>query len=175
MSGDRPEPLTSLDEVRADHNIVAAVAGIDRAREAILALERSGVPGEEIALLGAQPEPVPDTDEPGPSAGMGRSAAEGATAGAVGAGAAGALVGVAVPGIGPAVAAGLWALGGAAAGGVLGGVATAGDSEAWRQTYQVVQSGNFAVGVHTNDTDLADVAEATLTELEPMSINRFEG
>ncbi|MDP9405428.1 MAG: hypothetical protein M3O86_02340, partial [Actinomycetota bacterium] len=84
-------------------------------------------------------------------------------------GVAGFLAGLAafgIPGAGPVVAGGIWALslGGAAAGSGVGLAATAyariKSSEAWDLTYESVSGGNVAVGVHTDDErELASAVE----------------
>ncbi len=174
---DRREPVTTLGEVRAAHNVVAAFPDVDAARDAITRLETAGVPADSIALLGAFPA---ETARPGedvvPEDAVGefaKGAAQGATAGAVGGAAIGALTALAIPGIGPAVAAGLWALAGAAGGLAVGGTANTGGSPAWRATFDVVASGNFAVGVHDDDPDVVDLGEEALRDREPLSVNRF--
>lgn len=55
------KPLTTLNGVRAEHNIVAAVDGLDSAASLTNALRSAGIAGENIALLGAYPA---RSDEP---------------------------------------------------------------------------------------------------------------
>lgn len=166
------EPITHLNDVRASHNVVAALPSLEAARATIVELERAGVPPGAIALLGAATDdPVARSD--GPSAAVGGAAVRGAVAGAAGAGVLGAVTSVAVPGLGPLIAAGLWAVGGAAAGGVVGGVAAAGGSDAWHHTFAAVESGNVAVGVHADDAGVVDLAADVLVAADPLSINRF--
>lgn len=174
---DRREPVTTLEEVRADHNVVAAFPDVEAARDAITALETAGLPADSIALLGAFPaesarpgEDVVENDAPGEFA---KGAAQGAAVGAAGGAAVGALTALVIPGIGPAVAAGLWALAGAAGGLAVGGTANTGGSPAWRATFDVVAAGNFAVGVHADDPDVVDLGVETLQSRQPLSINRF--
>ncbi len=147
------------------------------ARAAITRLDAAGVPADSIALLGAYPaesarpgEAVVAEEAPGEFA---KGAAAGALDGATGGAAAGGVAALVIPGVGPVVAAGLWALGGAAGGLALGGTAKTGGSPAWRATFDVVASGNFSVGVHDDDEAVVDLGEETLTEWEPLSINRF--
>lgn len=174
---DRREPLTTLGEVRSAHNVVAAFPDVEAARDAITHLEAAGVPADSIALLGAFPA---ETARPGEDVvaedGVGefaKGAAQGATAGAIGGAAVGALSALVIPGLGPVVAAGLWALGGAAGGLTVGGTANTGGSPAWRATFDVVDSGNFAVGVHDDDPEVVDLGEEALEARGPLSINRF--
>jgi hypothetical protein len=165
------EPITHLEEVRAPHNVVAAVPGLDEARDAILELERAGVPADTVSLLGARPDP--DGADATPLGGdVAKSAGTGAVAGSV----LGAISSVVIPGIGPAVAAGIWAAAGATTGAVVGGIAHLSASDAWRQTLQAVESGNVAVGVHSDARDVVDLAFETLeSRTETLSINRFGG
>ncbi len=174
---DRREPVTILGDVRADHNVVAAFPDVEAARDAITDLETSGVPADSIALLGAFPA---ETARPGEEVvaedalgDFAKGAAQGAAAGAAGGAAVGALTALAIPGIGPAVAAGLWALAGATGGLAVGGTANTGGSPAWRASFDVVASGNFAVGVHDDDPEVVDLGEETLQARQPLSINRF--
>lgn len=174
---ERREPITNLADVRADHNVVAAFGSIEDARDAITSLEAAGIPADSIALLGAFP---PESARPGEEivedaavGTFGKGAAEGAAAGAVGGAAVGALTSLVIPGVGPVLAAGLWALGGAAGGLAVGGTAATGGSPAWRATFDVVDSGNFAVGVHDDDPQVVDEGQEVLTSKEPLSINRF--
>lgn len=180
----RPEDedrITHLDEVRAAHNVVAAFPSLAAARAAIEALEAAGTPADSLALLGARPKD--DTDlvdgTPGQTADgeaadqVGRSVAAGASAGGAVGGALGALAGLTIPGFGPVVGAGIWAIMGAGAGGVLGGVSGEGGSSAWYHTFEAVQGGNVAVGVHADDDEVVDDAQSVLEGLEPLAINRF--
>lgn len=48
------EPITTLDEVRAPYNVVAAVKDLRSARRMIEALEAAGVEASHISLLGAR-------------------------------------------------------------------------------------------------------------------------
>jgi len=174
--GDETEPQTRLADVRAAHNVVAAFAGLEPAREAVLKLERDGVAADAIALLGARTDPESDEiDDPRAEADLPTRVVTGAATGAAGAGAIGALSALVIPGIGPVVAAGIWAVAGATAGGVIGGVSGMGGSEAWRQTFTAVESGNVAVGVHSNDPEVVDRGYEILADLDPLAINRFGG
>lgn len=160
--------ITVLDEVRRPHNVVAAFSSIEAARDAILALERVGVPPQTISLLGASKhDGTVDSPE------VKKTAAAGAATGALTLGGLGALGALAIPGVGPFIAGGL-ALAGALGGAVAGGVGNLGDSEAWRQTFATATDGNLAVGVHSNDS--ADVTKAydVLNDMEHLAINRFD-
>lgn len=172
---DGTEPQTRLADVRAAHNVVAAFDGLESAREAVLALERAGVAADAVALLGARTDPESNQIDDAPTeADLPVRIVSGAATGAVGAGAIGALTALVIPGIGPVLAAGIWAVAGATAGGVIGGVSGMGGSEAWRQTFTAIESGNVAVGVHSNDPEVVDLGHETLAGLDPLAINRFE-
>lgn len=174
--GDDTEPQTRLADVRAAHNVVAAFAGLEPAREAVLKLERDGVAADAIALLGARTDPESDEiDDPQAEADLPTRVVTGAATGAAGAGVIGALSALVIPGIGPVVAAGIWAVAGATAGGVIGGVSGMGGSEAWRQTFTAVESGNVAVGVHSDEPEVVDRGYEVLADLDPLAINRFDG
>jgi hypothetical protein len=173
---DGTEPQTRLAEVRADHNVVAAFNGLESARAAVLKLERGGVAADAISLLGAREDPESDKiDDAQAEADLPARVVTGAATGAVGAGTIGALSALVIPGIGPVIAAGIWAVAGATAGGVIGGVSGMGGSEAWRQTFTAVESGNVAVGVHSNDPAVADLGYEVLADLDPLALNRFDG
>lgn len=174
---ERRQPVVTLEDVRAEHNVVAAFGSVDEARDAIMFLEASGIPADSIALLGAYPK---ETARPGEQVvedeaveQFGKGAAEGTAAGAAAGAAVGALTSLVLPGIGPVLAAGLWAIAGGAAGGVIGGTARTGGSPAWRATFDIVGEGNFAVGVHDDESDVVDEAQDILAARDPLSINRF--
>ncbi len=180
MTIDTPQPdpskdrTTHLDDVRRAHNVVAAFPSLEAAREAVLSLERGNIPADHIALLGARPDPEStEIDDPDAESELPKKVVAGAATGATGAAAVGALTALAIPGIGPAVAAGIWAVAGATTGAVVGGVSGMGGSEAWRQTFTAVESGNVAVGVHTDDADEAERGGEILAGLDPLAINHF--
>jgi hypothetical protein len=172
----RIEPLTRLEDVRAPHNVVAAVGGLSAARDLIRALERGGVDGAHISLLGAQP--AADAGEVSPEAShepegdVARGSAGGAAVGAGMAAVTGAAIGI--PGVGPIIAGGLWAVFGAAVGASVGGVSSLGLSKAWDQTFEAVREGNVAVGVHTDDADEIEEAMVVMEASETLSVNRFD-
>ena len=55
MTTEKTEPLTTLNEVRSEFNIVAAVQSLDDAQALAAALEEAEIPSDSIALLGAYP------------------------------------------------------------------------------------------------------------------------
>lgn len=174
------QPITALEDVRAPHNVVAAVGGLGEARSLIELLENEGVDPESISLLGAYPaEPGEDVaqasaDEPGGRAAKAvvGGAAVGAGAGAASAAAIGATIGI--PGIGPAVAAGIWAVIGATAGATYKGPASVGVSSAWQHTFEAVRDGNFVVGVHSEAETTVNKAENLMQGFETLGVNRFD-
>lgn len=142
----------------------------------IHALEQAGVEASHISLLGAQKAANATEVAPAafddPAGRVGRGSAGGAAAGAGMAAIAGAAIGL--PGVGPLVAGGLWAVFGGAVGAAVGGVSSLGLSEAWNHTFEAVKEGNVAVGVHSDDPGEIANAVAAMEGLNPMSINRFD-
>ncbi len=139
----------------------------DEALNAVRALEEAGVPSEDISLISnnTNGDYVDDTlqEDQGVVTGAGTGAGVGAVAG----GGAGLLTGLgllAIPGVGPVVAAGwltatlVGAVGGAAVGGAAGGLIGAltetGLSEEEAQAYtEAVRRGGALVVVRCDDTD----------------------
>lgn len=186
-------PAPSPDTPQPDfgqHNVMAVLAGMDVAREAIEALERAGIEANAISLLGreaeAAAEPTREHQREGDAAvtsEAGRTAAKSAAAGAGIGGAAGFLAGAAVfgiPGIGPVVGAGIWAatLGGAAAGAgvgfTAGGVAGVKESEAWGLTFEALREGKVVIGVHGEREDMVQRAADVLEGFEPQRLEYFD-
>lgn len=162
----RPEPITRLADVRAPHNVVAAVRDAEEARAAIATLERHGIDGSHIALLGSFPAGTgPSYREFGR---VGKLFALGGGLGAL----AGGLVG-ALSGIGGAAAGIIWGLFGGLVGAFVMAVASMGMSRAWWQTFPAEHAGTLAVGVHTADAGEADRAERVLASVHPLSAHRF--
>lgn len=171
----------------APHNITACFPSMERARTAVEALEEGGIGGSSISLLGRAAEAAADrtdtaaVDEKIIQEGMKSTlggAVVGTGIGAVAGFVAGAVV-FGVPGIGPTVAAGLWALtiGGGVAGGGVGFVAGAmvrmKQSQAWALTLSDVGEGYVVVGVHTDDRQEYDHAAEILDGTAPDRIRRF--
>lgn len=173
---ERTDPITKLADVRAPHNIVAAADSMGTARVLIEALEGARIDGAKISLLGAQPTDDPDRAAPGSLDSPGSEISRGAAAGAAAGAGAGALAGLAVgiPGVGTVIAGGLWALFGAAIGGSVGGFGSMGVSKAWKQSFETVRDGNFAVGVHSDDPADIAKAETVMGRLSLLSVNRFD-
>ena len=161
------EPITTLERVRSDHNVVAAVTDLGAARSLVVDLEKAGIAPQKISLLGAWPiesKPAP------PNRVLARSAI-GLLQGAV----AGLVIGV----ISLRTTRRVVLLGASFVGGLVGAAiaasASIGQSGAWRQSLAADGSGTVAVGVHS--TDVLDVvtAEGVMHRRSPLSINRFEG
>jgi hypothetical protein len=170
------------------YNVTGCYPDMEGARAGVEALEEAGVAGSRISLLGQAAEEaaeVSDTrqrDEQtiregmkstigGAAAGTGVGAAVGFIAGAVAFG---------IPGIGPAVAAGIWAttLGGAVAGGgvgfTAGAMARMKQSEAWELTLADVREGRVIVGAHTDDPEEFARASEALEQTGPDTLRFFD-
>ncbi len=172
-----------------EYNIVATFAGMEDARAAITALERGGIDGVNVSLLGRtrdEAETAVDERERdgGAVSDVSKSAAKGTAAGGgVGAvaGLLGGLAAFGIPGVGPFVGSAIWAatLGGAglgaAVGGMVGGVSATNQSESWEATYQQsVASGRVLVGVHSDQRSDIDKARDILTGLNPAAMDEFD-
>jgi len=168
-----PEPITRLEDVRTDHNVVAAFADAEAARAAIESLGEAGIDAGDISLLGARPA-GPD-DPTGEALGhVATRAAEGAGVGAAAGGLAGlAITSIAIPGLGPLLGAGLWAIAGGTAGGIVGAVTDLGISEAWEFTFANLEQDRVCVGVHAADGATIDEAAEVLAGHEPLDLERF--
>lgn len=163
-----PKPITRLDEVRSTFNVVAAVQDAEAARAAIEDLERNGIDGSKIALLGSRPGDLPAESTRGGVRRVGATFVAGLALGGV----LGGLFGW-ISGIGGGAAAWLWSLFGAAVGAIVVAMSSFGESRAWWKTFAEEDAGTLAVGVHTTDAEEADRGEQVLTATHPMSINRF--
>lgn len=162
------EPINLLAEVRATHNVVAAVRDAEAARGAIEALERNGIDGSRIALLGSRDPDLPPSPLRWAVGRIGKLFLLGVVLGAITGAAIGWLTGIG----GPASAL-LWAVFGGLAGGFVVAISSFGVSRAWWRTFEVEGAGTLAVGVHTEDPDEAELAHQTLTSIQPLSLNRF--
>ena len=137
-----------------------------QARAAVDAVEKAGIPSKDVSIVAnkyvsAEYADVDDVNKAAAGAGIG---------GAVGAGA-GLL---AIPGLGPVVAAG-WlastaavAAGGAAAGGIVGALVDAGTDKEHAEVYsESVRRGGTLVTARVNDADASRV-EAILANYRPI-------
>ncbi|WP_332684795.1 general stress protein [Bosea sp. (in: a-proteobacteria)] len=142
------------------------------ARSVVEQLEASGVASADISLVGRDEAVVdPDRDS---------NAGEGAGIGAALGGAAGLLAGlgmIAIPGVGPVVAAG-WlastaagAVAGGAAGGIVGAMTSAGVDERDAHYYaETVRRGGSVVSVRASDSQVAAV-EAIMDGAVPIDMS----
>ena len=166
------------------YNIVATFPDMETARKAFDALERAGIDGDDISLLGRHAdEAAAETETRERDAHLvgdvGEHVVKGGAIGSV-AGAIAGGVAFMIPGVGPAVGAGIWAatLGGAIAGGAVGGVAggvsSMDQSEDWELTYDDVAAGKVLVAAHAEDGEEADKQESVLRSNGPVKIERFD-
>jgi hypothetical protein len=142
-----------------------------QAQRTVEALEKAGFTSSEVSLVSRYRDDNTLADEAS-------GAATGATAGAVAGGTAGLLAAlgvIAIPGIGPLVAAGVLATtlvgaaGGGAVGGLLGALTDYGVSEEEAHVYlEGVRRGSSLVTVRTDD-DKAGRAEAILDSHQPVN------
>jgi hypothetical protein len=168
----------------AHHNVIATYLEPKSADEALRSLEREGIDGTKISLLGRedrlavyQAEEESESEElpKGVAKGVATKSAAGTAAGGI----AGFIAGAAafgIPGVGPAVGAGIWAatasgaVAGAVAGGVMGGI-----QETWAARYDdAVKEGRVLVGVHSDDAAEMDSAEKILREAGAERTDRFD-
>ena len=143
-----------------------------QARQAVSELEAAGIPSAEISLLANKyvSEKYADVDDASEAAG-------GAGIGAVVGGTAGLLAGLgllAIPGLGPIVAAGwlastaVGAVAGAATGGLLGALVDSGVPEEHAHVYsEAVRRGGTLVSVKTDDSRAARV-QSILDRFQPI-------
>jgi outer membrane lipoprotein SlyB len=161
------EPITTLDDVRAPHNVVAAVGGLPAARKLIVELESAGIDPDRVSLLGAWPA-------------EGRPVAPRRVLNQAGTGSMiGSLAGAAVTAIlarsSGRIAALAGAVIGAGAGAMLGAARAMGASQAWRQSLIADGAGTVAVGVHSPDSAEVTLGEGIMRQSSPLVVNRFDG
>jgi hypothetical protein len=161
----RGDPITTLDDVRDRHNVVAAVSDIGAARRLIRELEAADIEPSTVSLLGAWPQ----QDTPPPPRLLSPDALKAAGWGAVATMAAFSLV------------ARKWRRRITLVGGLLTGLATAmaaatgapGSSAAWRQTLAADGEGTVAVGVHSKNAIDTLAGEQVMRRHGALSVNRF--
>jgi uncharacterized membrane protein len=159
--------------------IVGSFDTFSEAREVIDQLHRSGFAPDDISLIASTPDGAENADAAASEASSG--AATGAAAGGLLGGAAGlvvGLMGLAIPGIGPIVAAGPLAATlagagvGAVAGGLIGGLTNAGVPEEEAKLYaEAVRRGGALVTVRAEDVR-AEEAAALLRQAGAIDIDR---
>ncbi|MFN8556955.1 MAG: hypothetical protein U0531_06250 [Dehalococcoidia bacterium] len=170
-------------------NVVATFPDLEAARDAITALERAGVDGNRISLLGRQAQEAktdPDTSgrDARVSADVAKAGALGTAAGTVGGGLVGLLAGAAafgIPGIGPVVGIGIWAATaggagvGAAIGGLVAGTAALNQSDSNELTYhEPLRAGHALVAVHADDEGTLAQAEQRLRDQGPLRLDHVD-
>ena len=143
-----------------------------QAREGVRALEAAGIPASDISLVANKHVSAEHADVNDIS-----DAAKGAGIGGVLGGGAGLLAGLgllAIPGLGPVVAAGwlaataVGAAAGAVTGGIVGALVDAGTPEEHAHVYsESIRRGGTLVTVRTDDANAARV-EAILTRYKPL-------
>jgi hypothetical protein len=161
------DPLTTLGDVRDDHNVVAAVGGLASARKLIVELEAAGIEPEHVSLLGAWPA----EDQPVAPRRVLAHAGTGSMAGSI----AGAALMAIVARSSGRIAALAGAVLGAAVGAVAGAARAMGASQAWRQSLIADGAGTVAVGVHSGDAAEVALGEGIMRRHDPLVVNRFEG
>ncbi|GAB6138861.1 hypothetical protein [Halanaerobaculum tunisiense] len=157
-------PKFNLGGDRAMSTVLGVFSDQDVAKQAIEEMENQGVSEEQISLVAKQDET--DDAEAGAEMTEGQNLTDGAATGGVAGGLAGALAGaglLAVPGVGPLLAAGPLAAGltGATTGGVAGGLVDYGLDEETGEKYAMeVEQGNILVAAEdTAETKIDDVAD----------------
>jgi hypothetical protein len=172
----------------AEHNVVASFPDMESGAAAVDALERGGIDGASISLLGkAVEEAAAETETTERDAGVaervGKRAAIGAAAGTAAGGLTGFLAGLAafaIPGVGPVVGTGVWAataagaVAGGGVGGVVGGVSAIDMTEAWELTQEAVRAGRVMVGVHSEDRAISEKGEEILRRRDPLRVDRYD-
>ena len=161
--------------------LVATYTSLDRAREAMTALERSGIEGADVSLEGdgADSRPAGSDDSLRErDRGVARQFASRAFVGAGIGLVVGVLVGLLIGSlsfergsatIASAIAGGL---AGAALGGVWGGLLTPAMSRDWERTHVGSSGGSVRVAVTTDDAEALDRAERILREKDAVSVER---
>jgi hypothetical protein len=159
--------------------IVARYEDLTRAREAIAALERSGIESASIALEGRQAVRAAEEEDTAlrdrrVAGHLGRRVVVGASVGtAIGAVAGFVVAAILLGGFGNPF---VWAaaVGGAVAGGAVGGllagVATPAMSEDWELTHQAEPNGPIRVRVSTTDPHVRDRAARVLRDKDALSV-----
>jgi outer membrane lipoprotein SlyB len=171
-------------EQLSPYNVVATFSDMATARKAFDALEKAGVDGDDMSLLGRHADEVAAETETRERdahlvGDVGEHVVKGGAIGSV-AGAIAGTVAFVIPGVGPAVGVGIWAatLGGAVAGGAVGGMAggvsAMDQSEDWELTYDEVASGKVLVATHADNSGDADKQESVLRSHDPEKVERFD-
>src|SRR5438270_6011315 len=171
-------------EQLSPYNVVATYSDMPAARKAFDALERAGVDGDDISLLGPHADAAAAEQETRERDAhlVGDVTGKSLKGGAIGsiAGAVAGTVAFVIPGVGPAIGTGIWvatlggAVAGGAVGGVAGGVSAIDQSEDWELTYDDVRDGKVLVVTHAEDDADADRQEKVLEAHAPEKVERFD-
>jgi hypothetical protein len=173
----------------AAHNVIAVYPTVEAAREAVTRLERKGIEGGNIELLGAAAEGAAE-----PQTNLEQRRADMALTGAVGRRSAvgiviGAVIGAVVVALAAVIADAAFDLGpngvvagggavagalfGAFAGFFYGGASGLPVSDAWSETFESVKQGQTAVAVHSSRADQVDDAVEALRDTGATRLSRF--
>jgi len=165
-------------------NVVATYPDMGAARKAFDALEKAGIDGDDMSLLGrSDDEAAVQTETKDRDAHLVGDVSEHVVKGGAIGSVAGAIAGTvafAIPGVGPGIGVGIWAatLGGAVAGGAVGGVAggvsALDQNEDWELTYDDVAEGKVLVATHAENEADAEKHEKVLREVSPLKVQRFD-
>ena len=145
--------------------VIGSFPSADDAEQAIGALKDDGFDEQEISLVALDSEGDFDQDDGGGMLSMGQDLTSGTTTGGALGGLAGLLAGVgalAIPGIGPIIAAGPIAAGlsGAVVGGIAGGLLDLGVPEERGQYYEDrVREGDVLVALNADDQEVDRAAQ----------------
>jgi hypothetical protein len=171
-------------EQLSPYNVVATYPDMQAARKSFDALERAGVDGDDISLLGPHADAAAAEKETRERDAhlVGDVTGKSLRGGAIGsiAGAVAGTVAFVIPGVGPAIGTGIWvatlggAVAGGAVGGVAGGVSAIDQSEDWELTYDDVAEGKVLVACHADDKADADKLEEILRAHDPEKVERFD-
>jgi outer membrane lipoprotein SlyB len=171
-------------EKLSPYNVVATYPDMGAARKAFDALDRAGVDGNDVSLVGRHADDAAAATETRERdahlvGDVGEKVVKGGAVGSV-AGAIAGTVAFVIPGVGPAMGVGIWAatLGGAVAGGAVGGVAggvgAMDESEGWELTYDDVADGKVLVCTHAETRAEADKQKSVLEAQGPLKVERFD-
>jgi hypothetical protein len=174
------DTVTHEDLKRSPHAVVASVREMDQARVLIEDLEEHGVPPVSIALLGVAPGGSMDgTERQGEAethalTQLAKSVIVGGGLGIVAGALLGAVVAAVLPGVSFLLACSLAAIFGAGVGGAAGGMSVAKyNSPAWTDTYETVEEGEVAVGVHHAESSVVDAAEEVFGRHQVTGVTRY--
>jgi hypothetical protein len=156
--------------------VIGVFGSVEAAQAALRELEAAGYPHEDISLVMQQPGSTPEVGAGATKADQGMVA--GVSAGAVLGGLAG-LAALAIPGIGPLLAAGpiavaLGAMSGAALGGLVGSFTGLGVPTEQAKEYEAaVRAGGVVVAVKVDDRDDEQRANAILNQHSPRTLHSY--